>query len=138
MDLAYRLGDRLITLEAGRPRECRENLIRGRTLRSDEQFTYFRAGEAEILCPAKEGDFSVAVLPLDDVLLSRGPLASSARNRFLGTVTRVREEQGLLRVTLSCGFPLQTLVTPASGADLEIQAGKRYHVTFKASAVRLY
>jgi tungstate transport system ATP-binding protein len=137
-ELAYRLGDRLIALEAGRPRECRENLIRGRTLRSDDQFTYFRAGDAEILCPAKEGDFSVAVLPLDDVLLSREPLASSARNRFPGTVTRVQEEEGLLRVTLSCGFPLQTLVTPASGEELAIETGKRYHVTFKASAVRLY
>jgi len=137
-ELAYRLSDRLIALEAGSPRECRENVIRGRVLRTDEQFTYFRAGDAEILCPAKEGEFSVAVVPLDDVLLSREPLASSARNCFLGTVTRVQAEQGLLRVTLSCGFPLQTLVTPASGKELEIETGKRYHVTFKASAVGLY
>jgi tungstate transport system ATP-binding protein len=138
MEFAYRLCDRLIPLEAGRRGVCRENILRGRVIRTDEQFTHFRAGDGDLLCPAREGDFLVAVLPLDDVLLSREPLDSSARNRFLGTVTSVQEEQGLLRVTLACGFTVQTLVTFAAGEELAIEMGRRYYVTFKASAVRLY
>ena len=138
MELAYRQCDRLIPLEAGRLGTCRENILRGRVVRTDEQFTHFRTGDGDLLCPAREGDFTVAVLPLDDVLLSREPLASSARNRFLGTVTSVREEQGLLRVTLACGFTVQALVTFAAGEELAIEQGRRYYVTFKASAVRLY
>ena len=138
MELAYRQSDRLIPLEAGRLGTCRENILRGRVVRTDEQFTHFRTGDGDLLCPAREGDFTVAVLPLDDVLLSREPIASSARNRFLGTVTSAQEEQGLLRVTLSCGFTVQALVTFAAGEELAIEQGRRYYVTFKASAVRLY
>jgi molybdopterin-binding protein len=138
LEFAVRLCDRYIPLEAGRVAVCRDNILRGRVVRTDEQFTWFRAGTADLLCPARQGDFTVAVLPLEDVLLSKEPLASSARNRFLGTVTRVQEEGSLLRVSLSCGFPVQTLVTHASAAELDVGQGRRFFVTFKASALRLY
>jgi molybdopterin-binding protein len=137
-EFAFRLCDRYIPLEAGRLGVRTENILRGRVARTDEQFTYFRTGTAELLCPARQGDFAVAVLPLEDVLLSQEPLASSARNRFPGTVTGVQEEGGLLRVTLACGFAVQTLVTHAAGAELGIEQGRCFYVTFKASAVRLY
>ncbi len=138
LEFAFRLCNRYIPLEAGRVGVCRDNILPGRVTRTDEQFTWFRTGTAELLCPAREGDFAVAVLPLDDVLLSKEPLDSSARNRFLGTVTRVQEEGNLLRVTLACGFPVQTLVTHAAGTELGVGQGRRFFVTFKASALRLY
>jgi molybdopterin-binding protein len=138
LEFAFRLCDRSIPLEAGRLGVGRFNVLAGRVVRTDEQFTWFRAGTAEILCPARQGDFSVAVLPLDDVLLSAQPLASSARNRFQGTVTRVQEEGSLLRVTLDCGFRVQALVTHAAADELAVGQGRRCFVTFKASAVRLY
>ena len=137
-EFAFRLCARYVPLEAGRLAARRDNVLPGRVARTDEQFTYFRAGTAEILCPAREGDFAVAVLPLDDVLLSKEPLASSARNRFLGTVTSVQADGSLLRVTLDCGFPVQTLVTHAAADELAVGQGRRFFVTFKASAVRLY
>ena len=138
LQFAYRLCDRDIPLEAGRLGARTLNILPGRVARTDEQFTYFRTGSAELLCPARQGEFVVAVLPLDDVLLSSAPLASSARNRFLGTVTRVQEEGSLLRVTLDCGFPVQTLVTHPAAEELAVAQGQRCFVTFKASAVRLY
>lgn len=69
-DLGYRLSDRLVQLEGGIPAEVEENVLRGRVERMDEQFAYFRAGEALLRCPAREGSFVVAVLPCDELILS--------------------------------------------------------------------
>ncbi|HVP17366.1 MAG TPA: ATP-binding cassette domain-containing protein [Spirochaetia bacterium] len=138
MELAYRLCDTLLRLSGGRLWPCQENIFRGSVDRRDEQFTYFRAGGAVLRCPAMEGDFSVAVLPVDDVIISRAPISSSARNQIEGVVTRVEPEGALLRVTVDCGLPIQALITRAAAVELGMDAGLPCMVAFKASAVRLY
>ena len=137
-ELAYRLCDRLVALSAGRVVPSEENVLKGRVERRDEQFMYFRSGDAVILSPARDGEFSVAVIPLDDVVLSLGPLSSSARNQLRGRVTRIEPEGALVRVTLDCGFPLQSLITRSAARELGVDSGRDCVVTFKASAVRLY
>jgi tungstate transport system ATP-binding protein len=147
MDIAYRLCDTLVRLEAGRIVPVLENVLKGSVEQVDERFTRFRvaavaAGAATggpvILCPARQGDFKVAVLPMDELILSREPLVSSARNQLRGRVTDLHEVGGLLRVTLDCGVPLRALVTPAAAAEIGVEIGQDLVVTFKASAVRLY
>jgi len=138
------LCDTLLRMEAGRVVEPEENILRGAVERTDEQFTRFRAvdapGEAgaQILCPARQGQFRVAVVPMNELILSRTPLDSSARNRLRGTVTEVERIAGLLRVSVDCGVILKALVTPAAAAEIGVAAGRDLVVTFKASAVRLY
>jgi molybdopterin-binding protein len=154
MDIAYRLCDTLVRLEAGRIVPVLENVLKGSVEQVDERFTRFRVGAPAapaaagkavaahagpvILCPARQGDFRVAVLPMDELILSREPLVSSARNQLRGRVTELHEVDGLVRVTLDCGAPLQALVTPAAVAEIGVEIGRELVVTFKASAVRLY
>jgi molybdopterin-binding protein len=138
MELAYRLCDRLVRMDAGCVVPNRENILKGSVERTDEQFTRFRTGQAVLLCPARQGDFRVAVLPMDEVILSREPLDSSARNRLRGRVTAIEPEAGLLRVTVDCGAPLRALITTSAAADIGVEMGTDVVVTFKASAVRLY
>jgi tungstate transport system ATP-binding protein len=138
LELAYRLCDRLLRLEHGRIVPGRENIFKGAVSGTDESFTRFRTGSVELLCPARQGHFSVAVLPLDDVILSHAPLGSSARNQLRGMVTSIEVEEGLLRVSVDCGVPVLTLVTRAAAAELGVERGMQCVVTFKASAVRLF
>jgi tungstate transport system ATP-binding protein len=138
LELAYRLCDRLLHLENGRIVPGRENIFKGAVAGTDESFTRFRTGSVELLCPARQGDFSVAVLRLDDVILSHAPLGSSARNQLRGRVMSVDPEESLLRVAVDCGVPVLTLVTRAAAAELGVEEGLECVVTFKASAVRLY
>lgn len=138
MELAYRLSDTLLRLAGGRALPSQENIFRGQAERRDEQFTYFRAAGAVLRCPAVDGDFSVAVLPLGDVILSRSPISSSARNQLAGVVVRIDPEGALLRVTVDCGLPIQALITGAALAELGMDVGRSCMVAFKASAVRLY
>ncbi len=141
-EFAYRLADEVLLLEGGRVSPGRENVLRGRVSGRDEQFTYFACGPCTLRCPARDGDFVTAVLPMDDVILSREPLASSARNQLRGRVTAVeamsRESCSLLRVTVDCGVPIRTLITRAAARELGVAAGLPCVVTFKASAVRLF
>ena len=138
MELAYRLCGRLVRMEGGRVVPNVENVLKGRVERTDEQFTHFRTGGAVLRCPARQGDFRVAVLPLDEVILSGEPLSSSARNQLRGRVTAVEPEAGLLRVTVECGVSLQAFITASAAADIGVETGRDLVVTFKASAVRLY
>jgi tungstate transport system ATP-binding protein len=137
-ELAYRLCDRLLRLENGRIVPGGENIFKGIVAGTDESFTRFATGPVELLCPARQGEFSVAVLPLDDVILSHGPLGSSARNQLRGRVSSIRAEEGLLRVAVDCGIPVMTLITRAAAAELGVERGMECVVTFKASAVRLF
>jgi tungstate transport system ATP-binding protein len=144
VEFAYRLADELLLLEAGRVSPGRENVLRGRVSGRDEQFTYFASGSCTLRCPARDGEFVTAVLPMDDVILSREPLVSSARNQLRGRVTAVEPlpgdggEGSLLRVTVDCGVPIRALITRSAARELEVEAGRVCMLTFKASAVRLF
>jgi tungstate transport system ATP-binding protein len=135
---AYRMADRLVAMREGRIVPAVENILKGGVEAADEMFTYFRTGAGLLRCPAQEGDFTTAVVPLEDVILSRGEIQTSAQNQFEATVTAVETGRQTIRVSLDCGFPLQALVTEYSREALGIETGARFYVTFKASAIRLY
>jgi len=145
METAYRICDELVRLDSGSVADPVENILHGAVERTDEQFTRFRAvgaaggsAGAVLLCPARQGEFRVAVLPMDELILSRTPLESSARNRLRGMVTAVEPLPGLLSVSVDCGVVLKAFVTPSAAAELGVAVGRELVVTFKASAVRLY
>ena len=80
---------------------------------------------------------------MNELILSRKPLASSARNQLTGRVAGIAphgaaDARGLLRVTVDCGVPLDALVTSAAVKEVGVETGHEIVVTFKASAVRLY
>jgi tungstate transport system ATP-binding protein len=135
---AYRLCTRLIILEQGEVAPGPENVFKGEVQGSDERFTYFRTGARILRCPAQEGPFSTAVVPVEDVILSREKIHTSAQNQFLGTVTEVKKIDHTARVSLDCGFIIQALITTYSVKTLKVAPGRRFYVTFKAAAVRLY
>ena len=135
---AYRMGTRLVYMEEGKVVPGRENIFKGVSESTDERFTYFRTGERILRCPAQEGEFITAVLPMDDVILSRDSIKSSAQNQFHGTVTAVEGGDSIVRVSLDCGFPVQTLITEYSVDTMKVLPGEEFYVTFKTSAIRLY
>jgi molybdopterin-binding protein len=135
---AYRLGTRLVFMEEGRLVPGRENIFKGTVESRDESFTYFRTGAEVLRCPAQEGDFTTAVLPLGDVILSTERIHTSAQNQFVGTVLGVETIDHTVRVSLDCGFAVQALITEYSVDRLKVVPGAEFFVTFKAAAIRLY
>jgi molybdate transport system ATP-binding protein len=79
----------------------------------------------------------VTTLHPEDIILSREPFASSARNCLSGTVSEIRQDGSTVRVILDVGFPLTALLTRQSCLDLNLKPGSRVFATFKASAVHV-
>jgi molybdopterin-binding protein len=74
----------------------------------------------------------------EELVLSKAPHASSARNHFAGQVTEVANFGAYARVTVEVqGVPLVALLTLPSLRDLSLDPGAEAFVSFKAFAVHL-
>jgi tungstate transport system ATP-binding protein len=138
---AYRLATRIVPMAAGRIVPMTVNVLRGRTVATGhEHIGRFQVENGpQIFCPATQTQFSTAVVRMDDVILSRQAIATSAQNRFQGTVVAVEQvDRELARVHVDIGMPVVALITHRSVDELSIDAGARVHLTFKASAVALH
>jgi molybdate/tungstate transport system ATP-binding protein len=86
---------------------------------------------------APEGQ-AYAVVRAEEVVIGSAPEASSARNRFRGTITAVESLGALTRVTLDIdGVPLVAALTTRSARELALAVGRETHASFKAMAVHL-
>ena len=145
---AYRLASRVFPMAGGRIREDRNNVFHGSVDRTDEYFTYFAvrgsgtgAGDtaALIRAPAQNEPAEAAVVPMDDLIISREQFESSAQNHFAGRVAAVQPYAGGRRVNIDCeGTVFSALVTEYAIEQLNVEPGIKLHLAFKASAVRLY
>ncbi|NOY07467.1 MAG: ATP-binding cassette domain-containing protein [Spirochaetes bacterium] len=135
---ACRIADRIIRLEKGRLAETKVNLFKGRVSERDDYFCYFKTERITILCPPDRGNYTSAVLPYDDVILSSEEINASTQNQLRGTVSGIRKTSNLFLVTVNCGIPVKALVTERSIETIKIVPGRELFVSFKASAVKLY
>jgi len=98
-----------------------------------------RIGAAEIDAASATPAVRYLWIKPEEVVLSRQPFDSSARNQFQGTVAGWEYRNGLLAVRVDCReLSLVALVTHASFDHLEIQAGTPLFATFKSSAVHCF
>ena len=113
------------------------NIIRG-TASSAGNITQITPhdGPAFFAASAITGDV-VATLHAEDVILSKAPFDSSARNCISGTVAEIIPAGSTVRVILDAGFPLTALLTRESCRDLDIEPGTTVYATFKATAVHV-
>ena len=132
---AHALADRVISLAQGdiTPAPL-VNVLRGETVLRDG-IRYCRSAAAEIELTGEESPRVISIDP-DAVVLSRAPLASSARNCFAGEVRRVERDRRGLVVTVDCGASLVAHITEHSYAELELNVGAPVWVSFKTSAVQ--
>jgi molybdopterin-binding protein len=79
-----------------------------------------------------------AVIRAEEVILSRSPMPSSARNEFRGRVRDVTPLGALTRVTVDVkGVPLVAALTTRSAQELALADGVDVVASFKAMAVHL-
>lgn len=95
-------------------------------------------GNHLITVPRKEAEKATAAIREDDILLSPGPLQSSARNSFRATVCRVIPLNSLVEVTLDAGVKLTVHITRKSREMLNVCPGREFYATFKVSSVRVF
>ena len=83
------------------------------------------------------GEVRLSLRP-EDILISREPLQSTARNCFQGTVTEVADRGSVVYVTVTLPPDFVCLITRQALDELELREGVRAWITFKASAIHVF
>jgi len=138
-DQAYRLTSEIISIIDGKIQSIAyENVFEGTLKQDKNHFGIFNFGEKGQICVGSEriGSATVAIDP-QDILLSANCLESSALNNLCGTINKIEEINGSLRVFVDVGFTLCSLITKRSFYKMNLNIGKEVWAAFKANAVRV-
>ncbi len=157
---ALQLGDRLVVMDHGRVCQSGdiqqvfdrptdpavaailgvETVVRGQIESITGGMATVAVGAARILAadPGSLGWQVFVCIRGEDVAVERGCGAeSTARNRLPARITGLQPEGSLMRLSLDCGFPLESLVTRQACADLALNVGDQVCAILKAAAVHL-
>jgi len=113
------------------------NIIRGTAVKAGNIVRITTEGGSAFFAVSPLTGDIVAMLHAEDVIVSKEPFASSARNCLAATVTGIIPSGSTVRVILDAGFPLTALITRNSCHDLHLEPNSRVFATFKASAVHV-
>ena len=134
LEQAYRLTDAVVSLVGGRIAPVPlVNLLRG-TARSVGGTNYFHSEGLRIEIANGAAPTAVAIDP-EDIIISRAPLHSSARNSFSGHVVKAESDGSSIMLTVACGRNLVARITRHSYEELALNVGTAVYVTFKSTAV---
>ncbi len=135
---AYRWADDLLVLHDGTPTPVTpENLFRVE-LPGGAAMQRVRVGAVTLDVVTDRAGPATLAIPPDEIVLSRAPLHSSARNAIAGRVVRVAEQGAAVRVTVAGGIELVALVTHRSYDELGLGVGADVVASFKSVAVRVF
>jgi tungstate transport system ATP-binding protein len=139
LEEAYRWSTRLFTLVEGRlDGVTPENLFRVE-LPPGGGSRAVRAGPLALTIVTERSGSAIVAIPPEDIVVSRTPLASSARNQFPGRVSAIAEDgRGGIRLVVDVGTDLIVRITAGSLADLKLQVGSPVVLSVKAMAVRVF
>lgn len=150
-ELSERLAllDRGAVVEVGRPSALllRPSKEMARFARSENVFTgvsrimegvsHIDVGGATIRAAfSRQGRVTVHVRP-EDIIVSKGPLESSARNRLRGRITAIQDLDSVVRLKVDVGRVFTVQITRKSLAEMGLNVGSEVYLTFKASSVQL-
>src|SRR5438445_5501416 len=138
---AYRWADDVRALADGRLSPVTpENLFRvDLPAEGAGDLKHVRVGRVEIAALTDKSGPAILAVPPTDILVSREPLTSSARNVFCGRVTRLaRHRGGAVHVTADVGVELVAVVTEAAARDLGLTPGSPIAFALQASPVRVF
>ena len=117
-----------------------DNIIDGIIVSSEEGMVAIDIGDNKIIEAISDypvGEEVCACVRPENITLTLSKTTSSARNSFIGQITRVVSVGPLSRIEINCGFRLVALVTRRSAEELGLEKGKQVYATFKATGVHV-
>jgi molybdopterin-binding protein len=112
------------------------NVLRGEVQPGHDPL--FRCEGLEIAVVTNLAGPAHASIRPEDILLSREPLRSSARNCFRGHIATIAERGALVYVTMSVPPDFVCAITRRSLEEMELREGAEVYIAFKASAVHVF
>ncbi len=84
----------------------------------------------------KTGEIRLFINPRD-IILSKTPVVSSARNVLHGKICAINDLNSLVKLTVDVGKPFSVQITKKSFDELNLNLGVEVFITFKASSVEI-
>ena len=137
---AYRLADEVISLLDGKIiKQVPENLLRGEIIKGGDGLKWFKTmGNIKFAIVSEKVGLAYISIDPRDIILSYEQFQSSARNSFLGKITKIIEQNHLVKLEIDIGILLLVIITRESFFMMNLNLGSKVYLTFKASAVKLY
>jgi ABC-type sulfate/molybdate transport systems ATPase subunit len=137
-DQAYRLAHHVISLHEGTVIDfIPENVFTCEIVAEAGRKVARLPGGPNIELAAGEPGRAKIVLPPESLIVSRGPLESSARNHLPGVIARADLRGETVTLTVDVGVPLLARLSLASHRELGLDLGQQVVLTFKIHAVRV-
>lgn len=114
-----------------------ENILEGFITEKTDGLIKINIGSAEIstLSDLETGcEVNVFIRP-EDVIISREPQRTSARNNIEGVITKIVNLGAIVRIEIN--GELVAFTTKQSAEELELETGKHVHASFKSTAVHV-
>jgi len=134
---AYRFAHYVFPFFEGRLVPSTMHNLFGGTIKSSPDGPYFDTGKIQIWIlqeVSSSASTHISINP-EDIIVSKEPFASSARNRYEGTITQVVDQKGRIELVVNTGETFRVQITEHSFRRLGLNVGSRIYVTFKASSV---
>ena len=136
---AYRLAEEIILLIDGRPVNKKpDNIFNARIREANGLKWAVINKDIKIAVVTEKKDRARVLVDPEDIILSRKPLDSSARNSFKGKISRVVALDQQVRVFVDAGIEFAVLITKRSFAKMKLNLGSKLYLTFKSSAVQVF
>jgi molybdopterin-binding protein len=84
----------------------------------------------------KTGRVATYVRP-EDIILSRRPIKSSARNVFKGQIAEIKDQESIVRLKINAGKEFLVQITKRSFTEMNLNLGTTVYLAFKASSVHI-
>ena len=86
----------------------------------------------------RQGGEVYATIRPEDILVSRTPVTSSARNSLPGTIARIANNGMFVKLTVDAGMPIASVLTRQGFEEMDLAVGDKVYLTFKAAAVHVF
>jgi molybdopterin-binding protein len=114
------------------------NIFRGETHPAEDGYKLVSLDGLSIAVVTElEGPSHASIRP-EEIVLSREPLLSSARNVFRGRIVAISDRGAIVYVTVRIPPDFVCMITRRSLEEMELREGMGVYIAFKASAVHVF
>ncbi|HXZ95033.1 MAG TPA: ABC transporter ATP-binding protein [Dehalococcoidia bacterium] len=114
------------------------NILSGRVMGVEDGCAVIDIGGTKLRATTEaKGEVRLALRP-EDILISKEPIQSTARNCFLGIISDIVDKGSVMYITVTLPPDFVCIITRQAFDELELRKGVEVWITFKASAIHVF
>jgi molybdopterin-binding protein len=114
------------------------NIFSGRVIGMEDGCALIDIGGTKLRATTEaKGEMRLSLRP-EDILISKEPLQSTARNCFLGVVSDITDRGSVIYITVTLPPDFVCIITRQAFDELKLRKGIEVWITFKASAIHVF